>query len=318
MAGNLATMFPNLPQSDLPNYFTGKFMGQQQDAAMQNNQLNQVGALQDLWKNDQMYPLDIQGKQLSNQQTGLQNTGLGLKNEDTQMSLEMRKKAAPEEYKALVTKFATEIDDNELKQYNNHIQRLTYSQNPQERAMGLELMNMSKDIWSEKEKLRIQGDNNMAVAKEHSRGALAVAQEATARKAAGAGNSKGEASVIAKMGYEKAAVYYDFKAQEAEAEGDMEAAARYAAQANKMKIARETEKAIAAQATAAGKIDPGAATGMPTKPPFVPQGFTPPTAAPQPQAPVIKSLADLQKLYPGWPADKLKEAYKKKTGIDLQ
>jgi hypothetical protein len=317
MAGNLSEMFP---QMDLPvGPLAGYTQGIQFNNARQNQMLNQAGALQDLWKNDQMYPLDIQGKQLSNQGQGLINTGQDIANQDKQMSLEMRKKAAPEEYKALVTKFATEIDDNEMKQYNNHIQRLAYSQNPQERAMGQELMNMSKDIWTEKEKLRIQGENTLANTKEHNKGILAVAQEATARKAAGGGGGKGEASVIAKMGYEKAAVYYDFKAQEAEAEGDTEAAARYAAQANKMKIARETEKAIAAQATQAGKIDPGAVTGMPTNPAFVPQGFTsPPAPAPAPQAPVIKSLADLQKMYPLRSAEKLKEAYKKKTGIDLQ
>ena len=46
-------------------------------------------------------------------------------------------------------------------------------------------------------------------------------------------------------------------------------------------------------------------------------GAQPQTASPQ-QTPKPASLADVQKMYPGVPADKLREAYKRKFGVDLQ
>jgi hypothetical protein len=75
-----------------------------------------------------------------------------------------------------------------------------------------------------------------------------------------------------------------------------------------------------AEASKAGKVDVGEATGMPTVPtqplPNVP-GMAPP-AAPAPASNKPASLADVQKMYPGVPPDKLKEAYKRKFGVDLQ
>jgi hypothetical protein len=52
--------------------------------------------------------------------------------------------------------------------------------------------------------------------------------------------------------------------------------------------------------------------GMPIPNPTV----QPSTGSPAQQRP--QTLADLQKLYPGVPPEKLREAYKKKFGIDLK
>jgi hypothetical protein len=74
-----------------------------------------------------------------------------------------------------------------------------------------------------------------------------------------------------------------------------------------------------AQAGAAAKPDLGA-LGINTNPmPLVP-GLpgAQPQQTPQPAAAKPSSLADLQKLYPGVPPEKLKEAFKKKFGVDLQ
>lgn len=282
----LGTMFPNVDASQIP-YFNGAWAAEQQGSAMQNNKLNQIGALQDLFKNQAMIPLDVEGKRLSNEQTGLTNTGLGMKNEDAAMSLDMRKKAAPQEYEAMVTKMAQEIDDGKMKLFNNQIQRLAYSQDPRERAMGSDMMNMSKDILAKREELKLQGSNSMAVAKEHSRSALEVAKTnqegANARAAGRVGTGKGEAALAAKMGYEKASVYYFIKAQEAEAEGDAEGAAKAYAQANVMKEAFERAKILAAQQGQAGKPDlSDPSMNIPTRPGATPQGFPAPT---QPSVP---------------------------------
>lgn len=69
-------------------------------------------------------------------------------------------------------------------------------------------------------------------------------------------------------------------------------------------------------------IDPSVAPGVLTTPPE-PQNplRNNPNAAPSSGSPAQnrpQTLADLQKLYPGVPPEKLKEAYKKKFGIDLK
>lgn len=66
-----------------------------------------------------------------------------------------------------------------------------------------------------------------------------------------------------------------------------------------------------AKATAQLEAQVNAARGQPQQ---APQAQAP-AAAQQPQA---HSLSDVQKMYPGIPAEKLKEVYKKKFGVDLQ
>lgn len=65
-----------------------------------------------------------------------------------------------------------------------------------------------------------------------------------------------------------------------------------------------------------GGIATGAVTGLPTNP--SPQ-IAPPSGSVDPKKTQgVKSLADLQGMYPGVPPAKLKELYKKKFGVDLQ
>lgn len=74
---------------------------------------------------------------------------------------------------------------------------------------------------------------------------------------------------------------------------------------------------VRAAATAAPKPDLGK-LGIETNPMPQPPQFG--DTQSKPQAPTQKpaTLADVQKMYPGVPADKLKEAYKRKFGVDLQ
>jgi len=66
-------------------------------------------------------------------------------------------------------------------------------------------------------------------------------------------------------------------------------------------------------AQAEGKLNLGAQTGLPTRnlPPALGSSTTP-AAKPS------HSLAEVSKMYPGVPADKIKQAYKQKFGVDLQ
>lgn len=128
-----------------------------------------------------------------------------------------------------------------------------------------------------------------------------------AMKSQGTAKSTLDAVQSGKVGLEKAATIF---AVLADTEADPEQAAKYREMAGKFEKANLAQKA----AGVTGKIDTGAVTGMPTQKPETVLGGES-TPKPQPQ---VHSLADVQKLYPGVPADKLKKAYKNKFGVDLQ
>lgn len=99
-------------------------------------------------------------------------------------------------------------------------------------------------------------------------------------------------------------------ATQSKLDGDSESFDRYSARAEAVRPQAEAE--IASQKP--GGIDTGAVTGMPTNagPSIAPRDGT------NPVPPKIQSITDLQKMYPGIPPDKLREAYKKKFGVDIR
>jgi hypothetical protein len=102
------------------------------------------------------------------------------------------------------------------------------------------------------------------------------------------------------------------EATKAEQRGDKKTAMEYEARAEA--IYPQAKEAL--KARVAGKIDMGGATGGKVNN-VEPDDFRPPKGGTQ-QKPQINSVADLQKMYPGVPAAKLKELYKKKFGVDLK
>ena len=102
---------------------------------------------------------------------------------------------------------------------------------------------------------------------------------------------------------------------QANAETDPEVKAQLFSQANDAYEAAFGLTTGRVEAGQAGKPDIGAVANLPTNPKPVPPvlgGETKPKAANK------HSLSEVQKMYPGVPAEKLKEAYKKKFGVDLQ
>lgn len=97
-------------------------------------------------------------------------------------------------------------------------------------------------------------------------------------------------------------------AEKAKQAGNDELAESYIARAKALEATARASKP--ALATPAGKPDIGQ-MGVPTVPPAP---LVPGASA----KPPVSSLADVQKMYPGVPADKLREAYKRKFGVDLQ
>lgn len=108
-----------------------------------------------------------------------------------------------------------------------------------------------------------------------------------------------------KLTFEKAATTYKVKAL---LEKDPTLKQEYEGVAAQFEQANLNAK----NATAQGKPDmSGAGIATQTVTPALGGGAAP-------AAPKKNSLADVQKMYPGIPADKLREAYKKKFGVDLQ
>lgn len=106
-----------------------------------------------------------------------------------------------------------------------------------------------------------------------------------------------------KLSYERAATAFEVMAMY---EDDPDLKAQYLEQAQKFEQANLTSKA----AGVTGKPDISQ-MGLPTQKPQ-------PSLGSEKTKPPTNSLADVQKMYPGVPAEKLKEAYKRKFGVDLQ
>lgn len=114
----------------------------------------------------------------------------------------------------------------------------------------------------------------------------------------------------------------------AAAEDDPERKMELVQQAQQFVDLNQAAMVARGQAGQTGKVDTGAVTGLPTMPgPQTPQVTVPgmaPKSPPIENNPAtkkngaIKSLSDLQAIYPGVPPEKLREAYKKKFGVDIQ
>lgn len=101
--------------------------------------------------------------------------------------------------------------------------------------------------------------------------------------------------------------------------GEPDKAAKYTAMAEQIRPQAEAETQNLSSVP--GKVDIQKLTNnaVPTAPN---RSIAPPGAAqpPSPQKPMvdIKSMAELQQMYPGIPPEKLREAYKRKYGVDLK
>ena len=168
-------------------------------------------------------------------------------------------------------------------------------------SLGKQAALQSADYHKSMDQTRLQGANQMALEKERIN-----AGKYNKNKAA---LSADQAIDMAKSARERHQKLID-AATIAKQNGDQEGYDRYIARAEAIRPQAEAE--IKAQAP--GGVNVGAVANLPTN--AGPQ-IAPPGAAAQPKLPV-SNLADVQKMYPGVPADKLREAYKKKFGVDLK
>lgn len=209
--------------------------------------------------------------------------------------------------------YAKNAKQEELDEMFREGQRMLFegakANNPEMMQMGERIVMAHKDFL----KLREQGqqkaslqDDKQAAAEEQIR-LRAALRPPKATGGSGSGAAK-------PLGMDKLISSYTQKALEAEASGDTTTAQQMWARAQAATELYSSRRPD----TNAGKPSIGPSGQITTAPPRGAPQLPNTSGAPAAQKPAQPSLADVQKMYPGVPADKLREAYKKKFGVDLR
>ncbi len=270
---------------------------------------------------EQNNPIRLQQGQLENEGLGLKNRGLGV---DTRIKEATEGLQLDATQKALIQK----AKQSDLDMMEIQGQQWAYSQHPdprvreRERAQGEQLLRMHKDFIKLRDTQKFTADeaakqrsHAFALEAQRAKNAQALVTSKAAAKASADSGVKNvfEAVQSGKVSPDKAAAAFGAAALQAEAQGDVEQASVYrnaAAQMEQLSITTKPDMR-------AGKADLAGA-GIATTPPRAPT-FTPgPAPVPKPAQAPTASFAEVQKQYPGVPADKLREAYKRKFGVDLK
>lgn len=307
----LANMFPG-------NYYSGDeakaldFMGyfahqNQQQEALRNNEINRQVALDDLFGKQQHRPLDLERKRLDNQ--GLETLMPEKKARADQATLDFNQaqQISPAKIKAALAAEAAKLTKEELAHEQYQVQQQLNNPfiSPKERQV-LELI---RDNFPENYKL-----TKMLEGKETGARLGAEARVEAARIAANKPPAVRSSSTTQPKPFKDDLVAAQYWQQLADTTNNPEEKAQYAAVAE---AARQRHRQLIQDkenAKKAGTVDLGA-TGVAVVPPITAPAQPP---AAKPDAAPKASLADVQKMYPGVPDDKLKEAYKRKFGVDLK
>lgn len=209
--------------------------------------------------------------------------------------------------------YAKKAKQEELDEMFREGQRMLFegakANNPEMMQMGERIVMAHKDFL----KLREQGQQKVelqGVKAEDT--AEQIRLRAALRPPKATGSSGGGAPKP--LGMDKLISSYTQKALEAEAAGDTTTAQQMWARAQAATELYSSRRPD----TNAGKPSIGPSGQITTAPPRGAPQLPNTSGAPVAQKPAQPSLADVQKMYPGVPADKLREAYKKKFGVDLR
>lgn len=127
---------------------------QRYNTARQNQGINQQGALQDMFWKEQTTPVDIDYKKALTGQTLETTRGMGQRND-------YEDRIKDDRYKAELSKFATQITDDDLKQAENAIKQLRLSPNAEERKVADMLMEGFSDVVKHKHQQKATMDRQL-------------------------------------------------------------------------------------------------------------------------------------------------------------
>lgn len=125
-----------------------------------------------------MNPLLVDEKALSNETTRLNNTSTGIKNENSQRDLDVRKGVPmSDEIKAATSKLASQVSDEQMKMLGNKVQEMALSSDPNVRKQGLAMMQNFRSLVEEREKIRAHTAGQLQVVGAQGANARALEQQ---------------------------------------------------------------------------------------------------------------------------------------------
>lgn len=275
----------------------GMFAMDRQEGAQRSQQLNQAGALQDLYLANQMNPLKVQGKQLENDIAAAQLPGWQADSSLKQDKAKISRDTLGLQLSAQQKKLLADASDDDVKLLENAGQHLAYSSDPAESARGQQLLQLHKLVIQEKAKQKYMSDRQLELEKLRGKNALDLANvnNAAGRYKKGQGSLSVEQQLQSgKLTYDKAAVLLGNSAYMAELEGDQEKADQYRALANQYAQKYQEGRAAGNMAPRAGTPDLQG-IGIQTNPNIPQTPLSSPVQSPQPaastaQQPDIKSM----------------------------
>lgn len=268
----------------------GMFAMDRQEGAQRSQQLNQAGALQDLYQAEQMNPLKVRQLQLQNDTSLAQLPGFQADSSMKQDKAKISRATLGLQLSAQQKKLLADASDDDVKLLENAAQHLAYSSDPAESAKGQQLLQLHKLVIQEKSKQKYMSDRQLELEKLRGKNALDLAKEnnAAGRYKKGQGSLSVEQQLQSgKLTYDKAAVLLGNSAYMAELEGDQEKADQYRALANQYAQKYQEGRAAGNLAPKAGSPDLHG-MGIQTNPSQPPTPLSSPlqqnTPSPQPAA----------------------------------
>lgn len=292
----------------------------QADNAFQRAEAQDQASLADMMSGFQheqaMRPLKQESQRLSNETSEAQIPGLRALSSMNQRKDKMEGITFDADVKSRLAELATRASDAEMKQFETGVQRMMYSADPKERERGFKLFEASKHMYEIRQKQKFDAEENQKQRDAQIQAANIAAASRAAAAEAKATRAGSVQEAIARMGFEKAAVYFNYLSKEAAKQNNVEEAQYYAGLADEMKQANERAKILAAQQAGGGKIDPAAtaATGEITvRPGAEPQGFSR-----EPQANTkVYTIEQLKQRYPNFTEQQIRDAAKAR-GIEIR
>jgi hypothetical protein len=262
-------------------------------------------------------PLRVRERQLS-------NVSKEQANETGELGLERARANQKSLLSADQRKAAMSASEDEIKQLDYNVGLLLRSKDPQEREEGLKLQQYMPEILAERRKQADAMEKErytqmQQTGRDTERNATTIrAAEIGANSRQAVANTRGSAKAggadFWSAYYKQRGAFNQYSMLIGEIAKIKDTEPEEAARMQRMADDLTPAAQAAIATTKPGAINQGALTQLPVNPPpqIAPTGAgTKPTKAEH-------SLAKVQEMYPGVPAEKLKEVYKKKFGVDLK
>lgn len=348
----IAAQYPNLQGLFGPSsLFPLEYGLQQQEAAQKSTELNQQQALQDMLFQQQNDPMKLQQHALENQGLEAGLPGIFANSGMLQDKAAVSRGSLGEQIAGARSGLQAKASQDEISQLHSHAEKMAMSQDPQEAAVGMELLKHTKDFMLPEAKQNAQQERMLAqIRAQGEQQRLTQGQAIASGKYTQGGAGSGpqdiwQAMSMGKMGFEKGAMALYAQAQQAYQAGDAQTGAQLMEMANQANNMYIQGRQASANASQDGKVDVSK-MGVQTRAAVPVQGFQAPQGGVSPQqiqqdisggaqfsSPAVEAavrakggvpankpqnLSQLQQLYPGVSPEKLREAYKKKFGVDIK